>query len=114
MHTVTGACPKGDALLSLCAESTSTILVSGDSAGRLKVRHLLRARVRVRVSVRVRVRVRVTVRVRVRVRVPLALALALTLARCGTWPVSPSPSPRGLVCNRKPPIAQLRCEIKRR
>ena len=57
MHTVTCACPKGDSLLSLCAETTSTILVSGDSAGRLKVCDLVRVRVWVRVRVRVRVRV---------------------------------------------------------
>ena len=44
MHTVTRACPKGDSLLSICAETTSTILVSGDSAGRLKVWHLVRVK----------------------------------------------------------------------
>ena len=44
MHTVTRACPKGDSLLSLCAEATSTILVSGDSAGRLKVCDLVRVK----------------------------------------------------------------------
>ena len=42
MHTVEGACPPGDSLQSLCAETTSTILVSGDSAGRLKVWDLAR------------------------------------------------------------------------